>query len=35
MKGWVLVPVDQITGPEVVKEWIDQGLAFARSLPPK
>jgi len=35
MKGWVLVPAEQITGPEVVKSWIDQGLAFAGSLPPK
>ena len=35
MKGWVQVEIDQLEDDKVLAEWIDRGLEFADSLPPK
>ena len=35
MKGWVMIPKSQLNSPEQYKRWLDKGLAFAQSLPPK
>ena len=35
MKGWVLVERAGIEAEEDLKRWIEQGVAFAQSLPPK
>ena len=35
MKGWVLVDLDAISEDEALSEWIDAGLDFAATLPPK
>ena len=34
MKGWILVEPAGVEADEDLKRWIDQGLAFAQSLPP-
>ena len=35
MQGWVLVSSDGIEAEEDLKHWIEQGVTFALSLPPK
>ena len=35
MKGWVMIPKSNLTTPSDYKIWLNKGLAFARSLPPK
>jgi hypothetical protein len=35
MKGWVLVGPDALGGEHEFAEWVSEGVAFARSLPPK
>jgi hypothetical protein len=35
MTGWVHVDVDSSVGEEDLDFWLDHGLAFARSLPPR
>jgi hypothetical protein len=35
MNGWLHVQVDADTAPEEFDPWVDRGLAYARSLPPK
>ena len=35
MKGWALVKAEGITHDADLKSWIDRGVKFARSLPPK
>jgi hypothetical protein len=35
MNGWVLAGGAAIAEPEGLQEWVDVGLAFAGSLPPK
>ncbi|MHC3469420.1 TfoX/Sxy family protein [Streptomyces sp. 7R007] len=35
MRGWVVVDGSAVAEDEVLGEWIDEGLAFAASLPPK
>ncbi len=35
MKGWVLVTPDGIESDSDLKRWIEQGVDFALSLPPK
>ena len=35
MQGWVLVSLDGIEAEEVLRHWIEQGVTFALSLPPK
>ena len=35
MKGWVLVSPDGIMAEEDLRRWIEQGVTFALSLPPK
>ncbi|TXS46350.1 TfoX family protein [Streptomyces sp. uw30] len=35
MRGWILVAGDALTQDEVLGAWIDEGRAFAASLPPK
>jgi hypothetical protein len=35
MKGWVLVAVGGCAEDGDLRRWVDRGLAYARSLPPK
>ncbi|MGI5373548.1 TfoX/Sxy family protein [Streptomyces sp. CA-251387] len=35
MRGWILVAGDALGDDEVLGAWIDEGCAFAASLPPK
>lgn len=35
MDGWLRVTGDVITGDEALRSWVDRGVSFARSLPPK
>ena len=35
MAGWLMVEPPGIATESELKAWVDQGLAFARSLPPK
>jgi TfoX/Sxy family transcriptional regulator of competence genes len=35
MKGWVMVEPQGCVNEADLKDWVEQGLAFARSLPPK
>jgi TfoX/Sxy family transcriptional regulator of competence genes len=35
MKGWVMIPKAQLTAPQDYRQWLDRGLRFAKSLPPK
>ena len=35
MKGWILVDADSVAAEAELGRWIDQGMAFAASLPPK
>ena len=35
MKGWVLVEPDGLQSEQDLQGWVEQGVAFARSLPPK
>jgi hypothetical protein len=35
MRGWVLVAGSAVTEDEALGAWIDEGRAFAASLPPK
>ena len=35
MKGWILVGPEVTAEDSGLREWIDQGLDFAGSLPPK
>jgi len=35
MKGWVMVNQDGYSEDHDLKHWVEQGLSFARSLPPK
>ena len=35
MKGWVLVAPDALAGEQALADWASEGVAFARSLPPK
>ena len=35
MKGWVLVGPDALGGERELAGWVSEGVAFARSLPPK
>jgi TfoX/Sxy family transcriptional regulator of competence genes len=35
MKGWVLVAPEALGGEQEFAEWVSEGVAFARSLPPK
>ena len=35
MQGWVLVSPDGIEAEEDLRHWIEQGVTFALSLPPK
>lgn len=35
MAGWVVVDAAGLTDPDVLAEWIDQGVAYAQTLPPK
>ncbi|MET7884638.1 hypothetical protein [Streptomyces avermitilis] len=35
MRGWVVVAGSTVAEDEVLGEWIDEGHAFAASLPPK
>lgn len=35
LKGWVMIPKDRLAAPGEFQKWLDLGLGFARSLPPK
>jgi TfoX/Sxy family transcriptional regulator of competence genes len=35
MKGWILVGPDALEGERELAGWVSEGVAFARSLPPK
>ena len=35
MKGWVMVTSDGYESDEALEDWVQQGLDFALSLPPK
>lgn len=35
MPGWLRVGSDDLRAQEALSAWVDRGLAFARSLPPK
>lgn len=35
MKGWILVGPDALGGERELGDWVAEGVAFARSLPPK
>ena len=35
MKGWILVEPAGLQSDDDLKDWVDQGVAFAQSLPPK
>ncbi len=35
MKGWVMIPKSKLKSREQYKRWMERGLAFARTLPPK
>jgi len=35
MSGWLLVDAAGLTDPEVLADWIAQGVAYAQTLPPK
>jgi TfoX/Sxy family transcriptional regulator of competence genes len=35
MDGWLRVTGDVTTGDEALRSWVDRGVSFARSLPPK
>lgn len=35
MKGWIAVSPDGLAAESQLNAWVDQGVAFAESLPPK
>ena len=35
MAGWLRVPADDVTADADLRAWVDRGVSFARSLPPK
>ena len=35
MKGWILVAPDALGSERELADWVSEGVAFARSLPPK
>jgi hypothetical protein len=35
MKGWLLVAADGHTEDDDLRRWVDRGVAYATSLPPK
>jgi TfoX N-terminal domain len=35
MKGWIVVAAEGVAEDDDLARWVDQGVAYARSLPPK
>src|SRR5574341_452371 len=35
MKGWILVSPEGYASGKALQSWVDKGVAFAKSLPPK
>ena len=35
MSGWLRVSADALTDEDDLARWVDRGLTYARSLPPK
>jgi TfoX/Sxy family transcriptional regulator of competence genes len=35
MDGWVRVAADDLTSDDELAQWVERGVAYARSLPPK
>ena len=35
MKGWIVVESDGVQSAEDLKNWVQEGVTFAQSLPPK
>jgi hypothetical protein len=35
MDGWLFVAIDTVASDDALREWVDRGAGYARSLPPK
>jgi len=35
MRGWVMVSREAWNSPDILKKWVDRGIKFAITLPPK
>ena len=35
MRGWLRVAADEVTTKKALSAWVDRGVSYARSLPPK
>ena len=35
MRGWLRVDAEDVVGRQALAMWVDLGVAYARSLPPK
>jgi hypothetical protein len=35
LRGWLLVDAAAVASAEQLAQWVDRGVAYARSLPPK
>jgi hypothetical protein len=35
MTGWLLVAADAVADDQALQLWVDRGVAFVRTLPPK
>ena len=35
MKGWLRVDTEDVVSEEALAEWVERGVSYARSLPPK
>ena len=35
MPGWLFIEVAHLETKQALSEWVERGLSFARSLPPK
>ena len=35
MRGWVRLPAEAVGGEGALRQWVERGVAFAASLPPK
>ena len=35
MKGWLRVDTDDVQSDEALRDWVERGVSYARSLPPK
>jgi TfoX/Sxy family transcriptional regulator of competence genes len=35
MKGWLRVDTEELQSDEALRDWVERGVSYARSLPPK